>query len=208
MPNIDRFIIGFDRALRTLLTPAQTLRAVPGTELPEVELDDSEKRESSALMRVNHVGEICAQALYQGQALTARNREVQHTLERAAREETEHLAWTERRIAELSGRKSLLNPLWYGGSFAIGAFAGMLGDKWNLGFLAETERQVEAHLGGHLKRLPHHDQKSRAIVAQMQIDEAGHATTAVAHGGVDLPVPVKLAMKLGSKVMTQTAYWV
>jgi ubiquinone biosynthesis monooxygenase Coq7 len=208
MPNIDRFIIGFDRALRTLLTPAQTLRAVPGTELPEVELDDSEKRQSSALMRVNHVGEICAQALYQGQALTARNREVQHTLERAAREETEHLAWTERRIAELSGRKSLLNPLWYGGSFAIGAFAGMLGDKWNLGFLAETERQVEAHLGGHLKRLPHHDQKSRAIVAQMQIDEAGHATTAVAHGGVDLPVPVKLAMKLGSKVMTQTAYWV
>jgi ubiquinone biosynthesis monooxygenase Coq7 len=159
-------------------------------------------------MRVNHVGEICAQALYQGQALTARNREVQHTLEQAAREETEHLAWTERRIAELSGRKSLLNPLWYGGSFAIGAFAGMLGDKWNLGFLAETERQVEAHLGGHLKRLPHHDQKSRAIVAQMQIDEAGHATTAVAHGGVDLPVPVKLAMKLGSKVMTQTAYWV
>lgn len=208
MPNIDRFIIGFDRALRTLLTPAQTLRAVPGTELPEVELDDSEKRQASALMRVNHVGEICAQALYQGQALTARNREVQHTLERAAREETEHLAWTERRIAELSGRKSLLNPLWYGGSFAIGAFAGMLGDKWNLGFLAETERQVEAHLGGHLKRLPHHDQKSRAIVAQMQIDEAGHATTAVAHGGVDLPVPVKLAMKLGSKVMTQTAYWV
>jgi ubiquinone biosynthesis monooxygenase Coq7 len=208
MPNIDRFIICFDRALRTLLTPAQTLRAVPGTELPEVELDDSEKRQSSALMRVNHVGEICAQALYQGQALTARNREVQHTLERAAREETEHLAWTERRIAELSGRKSLLNPLWYGGSFAIGAFAGMLGDKWNLGFLAETERQVEAHLGGHLKRLPHHDQKSRAIVAQMQIDEAGHATTAVAHGGVDLPVPVKLAMKLGSKVMTQTAYWV
>jgi len=208
MPNIDRFIIGFDRALRTLLTPAQTLRAVPGTELPEVELDDSEKRQSSALMRVNHVGEICAQALYQGQALTARNREVQHTLERAAREETEHLAWTERRISELSGRKSLLNPLWYGGSFAIGAFAGMLGDKWNLGFLAETERQVEAHLGGHLKRLPHHDQKSRAIVAQMQIDEAGHATTAVAHGGVDLPVPVKLAMKLGSKVMTQTAYWV
>jgi len=208
MPNIDRFIIGFDRALRTLLTPAQTLRAVPGTELPEVELDDSEKRQSSALMRVNHVGEICAQALYQGQALTARNREVQHTLERAAREETEHLAWTERRISELSGRKSLLNPLWYGGSFAIGAFSGMLGDKWNLGFLAETERQVEAHLGGHLKRLPHHDQKSRAIVAQMQIDEAGHATTAVAHGGVDLPVPVKLAMKLGSKVMTQTAYWV
>ena len=208
MPNMDKFIIGFDHALRTLLTPAQTLRPVPGTELPEVELSDSEKSESTALMRVNHVGEICAQALYQGQALTARDEEVQQTLAQAAREETEHLAWTERRIAELSGRKSLLNPLWYGGSFAIGAVAGMLGDKWNLGFLAETERQVETHLAGHLKRLPHHDGKSRAIVAQMQVDEAGHATAAMAHGGVDLPMPVRLVMKLGSKVMTKTAYWV
>jgi 3-demethoxyubiquinol 3-hydroxylase len=208
MPNVDKFIIGFDHALRTLLTPAQTLRPVPGTELPEVELSDSEKSESTALMRVNHVGEICAQALYQGQALTARDAEVQQTLAQAAREETEHLAWTERRIAELSGRKSLLNPLWYGGSFAIGAVAGMLGDKWNLGFLAETERQVETHLAGHLKRLPHHDGKSRAIVAQMQVDEAGHATSAMAHGGADLPMPVKLLMKLGSKVMTKTAYWV
>lgn len=208
MPNMDKFIIGFDHALRTLLTPAQTLRPVPGTELPEVELSDSEKGESTALMRVNHVGEICAQALYQGQALTARDAEVQQTLAQAAREETEHLAWTERRIAELSGRKSLLNPLWYGGSFAIGAVAGMLGDKWNLGFLAETERQVETHLAGHLKRLPHHDGKSRAIVAQMQVDEAGHATAAMAHGGVDLPMPVRLVMKLGSKVMTKTAYWV
>ncbi len=208
MPNLDKFIIGFDHALRTLLTPAQTLRPVPGTELPEVELSDSEKSESTALMRVNHVGEICAQALYQGQALTARDAEVQQTLAQAAREETEHLAWTERRIAELSGRKSLLNPLWYGGSFAIGAVAGMLGDKWNLGFLAETERQVETHLAGHLKRLPHHDGKSRAIVAQMQVDEAGHATAAMAHGGADLPMPVKLLMKLGSKVMTKTAYWV
>ena len=208
MPNMDKFIIGFDHALRTLLTPAQTLRPVPGTELPEVELSDSEKSESTALMRVNHVGEICAQALYQGQALTARDAEVQQTLAQAAREETEHLAWTERRIAELSGRKSLLNPLWYGGSFAIGAVAGMLGDKWNLGFLAETERQVETHLAGHLKRLPHHDGKSRAIVAQMQVDEAGHATAAMAHGGADMPIPVKLLMKLGSKVMTKTAYWV
>lgn len=208
MPSIDKFIIGFDHALRTLLTPAQTLRAVPGSELPESELNDWEKRESSALMRVNHVGEICAQALYQGQALTAHDAEVQRALTQAAREETEHLAWTERRIAELSGRKSLLNPLWYGGSLAIGAFAGMLGDKWNLGFLAETERQVETHLAGHLKRLPHNDGKSRAIVAQMQIDEAGHATTAMAHGGEELPTPVKLIMKLGSKMMTKTAYWV
>ncbi len=208
MPNIDRFIIGFDNALRTLLTPAQTLRPVPGTGLPEVELTDAEKNETTALMRVNHVGEICAQALYQGQALTARDTEVQQALTHAAREETEHLAWTERRIAELGGRKSLLNPLWYGGSFAIGAFAGMLGDKWNLGFLAETERQVEVHLAGHLQRLPQHDGKSRAIVAQMQVDEAGHATTAMSYGGAELPTPVKLAMQLGSKVMTRTAYWV
>ncbi|SEP08529.1 2-polyprenyl-3-methyl-6-methoxy-1,4-benzoquinone monooxygenase [Nitrosovibrio sp. Nv6] len=208
MPNLDKFIISFDHALRTLLTPAQTLRPVPGTQLPEAGLDDSEKHESAALMRINHTGEICAQALYQGQALTARNAEVQHTLAQAAREETEHLAWTERRIAELSGRKSILNPLWYGGSFAIGALAGVLGDKWNLGFLAETERQVTAHLAGHLKRLPHHDEKSRAIVAQMQIDEAGHATSAMSHGGVELPMPVKLMMNLGSKVMTGTAYWV
>lgn len=208
MPNIDKFIIGFDNALRTLLTPAQTLRPVPGTGLPEVELTDAEKNETTALMRINHVGEICAQALYQGQALTARDAEVQQALTQAAREETEHLAWTERRIAELGGRKSLLNPLWYGGSFAIGAIAGMLGDKWNLGFLAETERQVEIHLAGHLQRLPQHDGKSRAIVAQMQVDEAGHATTAMSYGGAELPTPVKLAMKLGSKVMTRTAYWV
>ena len=208
MPNIDKFIIGFDNALRTLLTPAQTLRPVPGTGLPEVELTDAEKNETTALMRVNHVGEICAQALYQGQALTARDAAVQQALTQAAREETEHLAWTERRIAELGGRKSLLNPLWYGGSFAIGAIAGMLGDKWNLGFLAETERQVEIHLAGHLQRLPQHDGKSRAIVAQMQVDEAGHATTAMSHGGAELPTPVKLAMQLGSKVMTRTAYWV
>ena len=208
MPNIDKFIIGFDHALRTLLTPAQTLRPVPGRNLPDAELSDWEKRESSALMRINHVGEICAQALYQGQAFTARNAGVQLTLGQAAREETEHLAWTERRIAELGGRKSIMNPLWYGASFAIGALAGMLGDKWNLGFLAETERQVTAHLTGHLKRLPQSDGKSRAILTQMQIDEAGHATTAIAHGGADMPAPVKLIMKLGSKVMTRTAYWV
>lgn len=208
MPNIDKFIIGFDNALRTLLTPAQTLRPVPGTGLPDVELTDAERNETGALMRVNHVGEICAQALYQGQALTARDTEVQQALTQAAREETEHLAWTERRIAELGGRKSLLNPLWYGGSFVIGAAAGLLGDKWNLGFLAETERQVEIHLAGHLQRLPQHDEKSRAIVAQMQVDEAGHATTAMSYGGAELPEPVKLAMKLGSQVMTRTAYWV
>ncbi|WP_297324546.1 2-polyprenyl-3-methyl-6-methoxy-1,4-benzoquinone monooxygenase [Nitrosomonas sp.] len=208
MVTIDKLIIGFDSALRTLLTSAQTLRPVPGSELPEVELTDAEKRLSCALMRVNHVGEVCAQALYQGQGLTARNETVQQTLMQAAREETEHLAWTERRIAELSGRKSLLNPLWYGGSFAIGVVAGMLGDKWNLGFLAETEHQVGMHLASHLERLPNRDEKSRAIVTQMKIDEASHATMALSYGGAELPLPVKFTMKLGSKVMTQTAYWV
>ena len=159
-------------------------------------------------MRVNHVGEICAQALYQGQAMTAHNPDVQHTLAQAAREETEHLAWTERRIAELSGRKSVLNPLWYGGSFAIGALAGMLGDKWNLGFLAETERQVEAHLAGHLKAAPT-SRRKKPRHSRTNADRRSRArSTAMAHGGVELPAPVKLVMKLGSNVMTRTAYWV
>ncbi|MDH5480193.1 MAG: 2-polyprenyl-3-methyl-6-methoxy-1,4-benzoquinone monooxygenase [Nitrosomonas sp.] len=208
MINIDKLIIGFDSALRTLLTPAQTLRPVPGSDLPEGELTDVDKQLSAALMRVNHVGEVCAQALYQGQGLTARNETVQQTLMQAAREETEHLAWTERRIAELGGRKSFLNPFWYGGSFAIGMLAGALGDKWNLGFLAETEQQVGAHLASHLQRLPDNDEKSRAIVSQMRIDEASHATMALSHGGVELPLPVKYTMKFGSKIMTRTAYWV
>ena len=208
MINIDRLIIGFDSSLRTLLTSAQTVRPVPGSELPEADLTDTERQLSSALMRVNHVGEVCAQALYQGQGLTARNEAVQQTLMQAAREETEHLAWTERRIAELGGRKSLLNPLWYGGSFAIGVVAGLLGDKWNLGFLAETEHQVGAHLASHLQQLPNNDEKSRAIVTQMEIDEASHATMALSHGGAELPLPVKFTMKLGSKIMTQTAYWI
>jgi ubiquinone biosynthesis monooxygenase Coq7 len=208
MLSIEKIIIGFDSALRTLLTPAQTIRVVPGNDCPETELTSAEKHESTALMRINHTGEVCAQALYQGQALTARDSIVQQNLTRAACEETEHLAWTERRIKELGGRKSLLNPLWYSGSFVIGTAAGMLGDKWNLGFLAETERQVEAHLAGHLQRLPQQDEKSRAIVTQMQIDEGQHATTAMHHGGVELPASVKLLMKLGSKVMTQTTYWI
>lgn len=208
MLSIEKIIIGFDGALRTLLTPAQTIRIVPGNDCLETELTSAEKRESIALMRINHTGEVCAQALYQGQAFTARDNIVQQNLTQAACEETEHLAWTERRIKELGGRKSLLNPLWYSGSFFIGTAAGMLGDKWNLGFLAETERQVEAHLAGHLQRLPQQDEKSRAIVTQMQIDEGQHATTAMHHGGVELPASVKLLMKLGSKVMTQTTYWI
>ncbi len=208
MLNIEKFIIGFDGALRTLLAPAQTVRTVPGKNLSENELTKEEKKKSSALMRINHTGEVCAQALYQGQALTAKDAEVQRSLNQAASEEIEHLAWTEQRITELGGRKSLLNPILYGSSFFIGAAAGMLGDKWNLGFLAETERQVESHLAKHLHSLPSQDEKSRAIVAQMQIDEEGHANSAMSHGGVDLPTPVKLVMRLGSKVMTKTTYWI
>ena len=204
--NLDFLINPLDIALRTLFAPAQSERPVPGDTLPEAELSDDEKKLAAALMRVNHCGEICAQALYQGQGLTARNSEVRHDLTQAAREETEHLAWTEQRIRELGGRKSVLNPLWYGGSFLIGAVAGALGDRWNLGFLAETERQVEQHLKGHLGRLPAQDLRSRAIVDQMKRDEMRHAVTAVAHGGSDLPLPVRAVMKLTAKVMTTTAH--
>jgi len=208
MIELDTLLIRADKALRTLFAPATTLRAVPGEELPESELAEADKRHAAGLMRVNHAGEICAQALYEGQSLTAHNREVQRALEQAAREETEHLAWTERRIAELGGRKSLLNPLWYAGSFALGAAAGLVGDRWNLGFLAETERQVVTHLEDHLQRLPESDAKSRAILEIMRDDEARHATTAVTHGAAELPGPVKLAMRLASKVMTRSAYWI
>jgi ubiquinone biosynthesis monooxygenase Coq7 len=159
-------------------------------------------------MRINHCGEICAQALYQGQALTARNPEAKRALEQAALEETEHLNWCETRIKELGTHKSFLNPLWYTGSLALGALAGTLGDKWNLGFLAETERQVGAHLEGHLAQLPPADDKSRAVIEQMKTDEAKHATTAIEHGGAELPAPVRAMMKLTSKVMTKTAYWI
>jgi ubiquinone biosynthesis monooxygenase Coq7 len=208
MINIDQLIVGFDKGLRTLFASAQTLRPVPGDALPDALPDETQRRTSASLMRVNHSGEVCAQALYQGQALTARDASAKQALEQAAQEETEHLAWTERRIAELGGSKSVLNPLFYAGSFAIGAVSGLLGDKWNLGFLAETERQVVRHLEGHLERLPANDQKSRAIIEQMRDDEAKHATSAINHGGTELPAPVKTAMKASSKLMTETAYWI
>jgi ubiquinone biosynthesis monooxygenase Coq7 len=206
IPGIDRLIIGFDRALRTLCGPALSLRPVPGENLPNLELSAAEKRHAAALMRVNHSGEVCAQALYQGQALTARDDTVRKTLERAAAEETEHLAWTAQRIDELGGRVSVLNPFFYTGSFAIGALSGLLGDKWNMGFLAETERQVEGHLDGHLEQLPAQDEKSRAIVAQMKEDEARHADTALARGAAELPGPVKQAMRIFSRLMTLSTY--
>ena len=208
MPTIDELIIAFDKGLRTVFAPAQSLRATPGRDLSEADMTEERRRFSAALMRVNHSGEICAQALYQGQALTARNPRAQAALEQAAREETEHLAWTEGRIEELGGRKSLLNPVWYAGAFALGALAGLAGDRWNLGFLAETERQVVTHLEGHLGRLPEEDGRSRAIIEKMKEDEARHATSAVGHGAAELPEPAKAAMRLSSKVMTATAFWI
>jgi len=205
---LDRFIIELDKGLRTLFAPAASVRSLPGKQLDEPKLSETEKKLAAALMRVNHSGEICAQALYQGQALTARNPAAKAALEQAAQEETEHLNWCETRIRELGSHTSYLNPLWYSGSLAIGALAGALGDKWNLGFLAETEHQVERHLEGHLARLPASDLKSRAIVEQMKTDEARHASTALEQGGVALPSPVKQGMRFTSKLMTKAAYWV
>ncbi len=208
MLTLDHLIVEFDKGLRTLFARAQSARPYPDSGLPEAELSESEKKHAAALMRVNHCGEICAQALYQGQALTARDPAVQEKLLHAAQEETEHLAWTSKRVYELGGHLSLFNPLWYTGSLALGAVAGLLGDKWNLGFLAETERQVGDHLHSHLERLPQQDAKSRAVVRQMYVDETGHAEMATQLGGAELPLPVKLAMQASSKVMTHTTYWV
>ncbi len=204
---IDRLIPELDKVLRALFAPAPTCRPMPGEDLPEAGLSDAEKRHAAALMRVNHCGEICAQALYQGQALTSRTPEVKRALEQAAWEETEHLNWTERRIAELGGRKSRLNPLWYAGALGLGLVAGKFGDAWNLGFLAETERQVKDHLDRHRERLPVQDQKSHALLAQMTTDESRHAETALLQGARELPAPLKAAMKLSSAVMTKTAYY-
>jgi ubiquinone biosynthesis monooxygenase Coq7 len=207
LPIPDALIIHFDKALRTVFATAASRRPYPDAGLDEAELSEAEKRHAAGLMRVNHSGEVCAQALYQGQSLTARNPEAARALVEASDEETEHLAWCERRLNELGSRKSALNPLWYAGSFGLGVLAGALGDKWNLGFLAETERQVEGHLDSHLASLPEQDAKSRAIVEQMKTDEIKHAETALAHGGADLPLTVKMAMKLSAKVMTRTAYY-
>ena len=206
--NIDALITTLDNALRTIAGPAHSVRPIPGDDLPEADLDDSQKQTVARLMRVNHVGEVCAQALYAGQALTARDPKVQAAMREAAQEETEHLAWTSQRISELGGRTSLLNPVWYAGSFAMGALAGALGDRVNLGFLAETERQVYDHLEEHLGRLPAQDSRSAAILRQMQDDEDRHRQTALKSGGVELPKPAQEAMRLVSKVMTRTAYWV
>jgi 3-demethoxyubiquinol 3-hydroxylase len=204
---LDPLIGAFDRALRAVFAPARALRPVPGpAKLPE--LSDSERRTSASLMRVNHAGEVAAQALYHGQAFAARSGATHALLVRAAREETDHLAWCETRLSELGARPSLLNPLWYAGSFAIGVLAAALGDRTSLGFVVETERQVEGHLGSHLARLPAEDTRSRAIVEAMQSDEAAHGAQARAAGAQELPVPVRTLMRCASGVMTGTAHWV
>ena len=204
---LDRLIIEFDKGLRTLMAEAHSGRPHPDRQLDDANLSDNEKKHAAALMRVNHCGEVCAQALYSGQSLTARNQQTVAALQQAAREETEHLAWCEKRIRELGGRTSALNPMLYGSAFALGAVAGALGDRWNLGFLAETERQVGRHLETHLQKLPQNDSKSRAIIEQMRDDEAQHAETAVLHGGAELPAPVKAAMQVAARAMTSSTYY-
>lgn len=183
-------------------------RANPASSVTEAALSDAERKHSAGLLRVDHAGEVAAQALYQGQALTARSEQNRSLLDHAAEEENDHLAWCEQRLGELGAKTSLLNPLWYGGSFTIGALAGVLGDRWSLGFLAETERQVVAHLESHLDSLPEADAKSRVILERMWEDEGTHADSAIDAGGAELPKPVKRAMRVLSRVMTRTAYWV
>ena len=206
---VDRVLMNLDQAVRTLFgKPQTTERQSPAEGRPEAELRDYERKHLGRLMRVNHTGEVCAQALYQGQALTARLPEVRRNMERSAREENDHLDWCETRIKELGGRKSLLNPLWYGSSFAIGALAGLAGDKWSLGFVVETERQVEHHLDGHMAQVPVRDERTHAILDRMKADEVRHAQLAKAAGGAELPAPIKLAMQLTAKVMTGSVYWI
>jgi ubiquinone biosynthesis monooxygenase Coq7 len=203
----DRCILQADQALRTIFAePVGSGRENPAQPDTDEPLSATEKAESICLMRINHAGEVCAQALYQGQALTARNREVRQQMESAATEENDHLAWCRQRLDELGGHTSYLNPVWYGGSLMIGAATGLLGDRWSLGFLAETEHQVVKHLEDHLQRLPEPDKRSRAILRQMQADEAHHKHTALDAGGQELPGLVKKLMGMTSRIMTRTAY--
>jgi ubiquinone biosynthesis monooxygenase Coq7 len=204
---IDRLIIGFDNALRMAAGQGgEARRENPAKSVPEVVMEDEQRRHAAGLMRINHAGEVCAQALYAGQAITARNPDVQAEMQQAANEEIDHLGWCKERLDELDSKPSLLDPFWYAGSFAIGAVAGLAGDGWSLGFLKETENQVEAHLEGHLQKLPPEDARSRAILDQMKIDEAKHAKMAEDSGAFDLPRPVRRLMKLTAGAMKAVAY--
>ena len=206
---VDALLINLDQTIRTLFgRPPTTGRPNPAANAPAPELQPEEQQLAARLMRINHTGEICAQALYQGQALTAQLDAVRDRMEQAAVEENDHLAWCEARLKELGSHTSVLNPLFYTGAFALGALAGKIGDRWSLGFVAETEHQVVKHLDAHLERLPVQDQQSRVILEQMKEDEARHATNALAAGGAKLPLPVRLLMQAASKVMTKTTYWV
>ncbi len=207
MTPIDRIIIEFDTALRSVVGGANAQRPTPGSESgTNLTLDAAERKHAAGLMRVNHVGEVCAQALYQSQKLVARNPQIQEMLEHSGQEEMDHLAWCETRLKELGSHTSYLNPFWYAGSFVIGLVAGLAGDKWSLGFVAETEKQVENHLESHLKKLPEEDHRSRAIVDQMRMDEIDHGQAALHAGGIALPEPIQKIMQAMSKVMTATAY--
>ena len=208
MTGFDDIICAFDRSLRVISGVSGAHRPTPAAKVSEQTLSEPERRHSAGLMRVNHVGEVCAQALYEAQARFSRNPDTQAQLRHAGEEELDHLAWTAARLTELGSRPSLLNPLWYAGSFALGAIAARMGDAQSLGFVVETERQVEAHLNSHLSELPATDLKSRAIVAQMRDDEAAHGASAQAMGATDLPLPVRLAMRGMAKLMTGTAYHV
>lgn len=208
LDGMDRILGALDQALRTLFAQPRGTRACPVVPAEATHLGVQEKQHAAALMRVNHVGEICAQALYTAQAMATSNDALRHQFKEAAREENDHLAWTRARLEELGSRPSLLNPLWYAGAFGMGLLAGRFGDPVSLGFLVETERQVEAHLQGHLERLPAADHASRAIVAQMKADEAAHANLAQAAGAAELPQVVKMAMRAASKVMTSTAHYI
>ena len=204
---LDRLIAGFDTALRTTLAPTRhSPRPNPARDVAESDLDDSERSHAAGLMRVNHAGEIAAQGLYQGHAAVARDPDIEAQMHEAATEEYDHLAWCEQRLTELGETPSRLSPAWYSGAFVIGAASGLLGDKWSLGFIAETERQVVRHLESHLDGLPDDDGRSRAIVATMRDEEDEHGKAAIAAGAAELPGPVKQLMKLSARVMTTAAY--
>ena len=204
---LDRLLAGANNALRTIAAPAgRPARKNPAGDIDETDLSDKQKTHAAGLMRVNHAGEVAAQALYQGHAMVARDPNIEQQMQRAANEEFDHLAWCEQRLAELGSRPSVLSPIWYSGAFAIGAASGILGDKWSLGFIAETEKQVCAHLDSHLEELPDNDDKSRAIVTQMRDEEEEHGENAIEAGAAELPAPLQRLMQLTAKVMTNTAY--
>jgi 3-demethoxyubiquinol 3-hydroxylase len=206
---LDRLCLGVDQALRALTNNAKTTGiAYPANKMTETPLSQSQREQSAALMRINHAGEICAQALYHGQGVVSRSRDVQEKMHQAAMEEGDHLTWCSQRLDELASHHSYLNPLWYAGSFCIGMVAGMIGDKWSLGFVAETERQVIKHLKGHLNSLPMEDQRSYKILEQMELDETKHRDEAIALGARELPGIIKKGMSLTSKIMVKTAYWI